>query len=351
MVSHVKRRNFVRSVGAGLAVGTAGCIGNISGGGGVEMTVAECMPEDHEIRRFQWNFFQERVEELTDGEIEFDIHPGGALGDCPENLSLIRDGTADIATLITAFYTDQLPLHTIPGLPGSFQDPVHGAEAFWPVSQPGNFFYENEIADFGIRPAAVATTSPFNIFTTDDVGQITEFEDWEDVTARSAGGATSRLLEALGATPVEIPAADMYSALQSGTINAAVTAAAAMVSYGLEDFVDYGTTNISLGTIPFGYYMNDDSWEALSEEHQEAFQQAGEEAATNTGEEYNGANESVRQELEEEGTLEAYEIPSDVTDEMDPIMADVETQWVDSLEHPDAEEGYEVWEDSLADVR
>ena len=76
-----------------------------------------------------------------------------------------------------------------------------------------------------------------------------KLDDWKGKRVRALGGM-GKAMEAVGAVPTTMPASEVYTALQRGTIDAvAFSYTYAFASFKVEELASWYTTNMSLGSI------------------------------------------------------------------------------------------------------
>jgi TRAP-type C4-dicarboxylate transport system substrate-binding protein len=97
------------------------------------------------------------------------------------------------------------------------------------------------------------------------------------VPSRNAG----LVVEAWGATPVSMPAPEIYNAMQTGVIDGAMIDATTLGAFKLKEVTKYITTGMDSTISSFFLIMNRDSFAALSEPNQKALLKVGREAAIN----------------------------------------------------------------------
>ncbi|WP_281354747.1 TRAP transporter substrate-binding protein DctP [Chelativorans alearense] len=83
---------------------------------------------------------------------------------------------------------------------------------------------------------------------------------------RVSGSVPGALVEAFGATPVQMPAGEMYNALQTGLIDGIVTGASAVNDFKLDEVANSYSVGAPLGHIMFYLVMNEARYEGLSQE-------------------------------------------------------------------------------------
>jgi TRAP-type C4-dicarboxylate transport system substrate-binding protein len=88
-------------------------------------------------------------------------------------------------------------------------------------------------------------------------------EDWDGLLVQAISPSTAALIEAMGAAPVTgMPYTESYSLLEKGTVEAVITAPAAMRIFGLTDAAKNISLSYSVCAL-HGYSINLDAWDDL----------------------------------------------------------------------------------------
>ncbi len=160
-------------------------------------------------------FFKEKVEAATNGDLEISLHPAGELGNSPTMLQGARLGTIDIVLTGNPYFTAFAPQVNLLDLPFLFQSADHayavldgeiGAELMNSINQSnlqGLAFWEIGFRNLtnSVRPVATpADLEGLKLRTTPNPAHIEAFR-------------------ILGANPAPMPFSEVYSALQTGTID------------------------------------------------------------------------------------------------------------------------------------
>lgn len=349
------RRSYLQIAGGSmLGAGVAGCVGgNGNGNGGNNdnvIEVADFLPENHHIRKFSLLPYVERVKELTDDEVEFELHFAGSLGGSGEMLSMAREGIADITICPPAYFPGELPLGQVGNLPGTFLDTEVANEAFWHLTN--DVLYEEELKDLNLRPVFTTLEAPYQ------VGSLTgepliEMDDWDGLSVRSTGGIMSITIESLGASPVEISPEDIYTSAERGVVDVIPLGQASVEAYDLWDFYSHWSTNVNLGSWGAFWAMNHDTWDGLSENIQDAFLTAAEEKAPEMGADYEEYHTSLHPEFEDRG-IELYEVPDDDYQEWVSVMkSGAHNHWLAAANDRDlpGEKVLNEWTDRIEQYR
>ncbi|MGM0390016.1 MAG: hypothetical protein ACQEP0_16230 [Natrinema limicola] len=109
--------------------------------------------------------------------------------------------------------------------------------------------------------------------------------------------------------------------------------------------MDYGTTNVNTGSWVAFWVMNQERWDSIDDDTQEAMLTAAEEVAPETGAAFRDEEvDPLRDYFEDEG-IELYEVPDDDYEEWSDAMADAHDHWIDEMEdrgNP-GQEAYDMW--------
>lgn len=213
--------------------------------------------------------FQEAVTERTDGAVTFENYWAGALLGAPEQLSGVRDGTADIALIFGGNFPAELPVASwLLGLGldqgGSpLHDFVAGSAAIQEIVQD----YEpllTEFAGHNVKPLYWTSTVPFAPYCVEPAESEAAFAGRN---TRAAGVYQSGATEALGGVPVTLAFNEIYEGLQRGVIDCQLVNPGAYAAYGFEE--------VSPEFLPLpvisplgGYTVNLEFWESLQPELQ-----------------------------------------------------------------------------------
>ncbi|MDQ0338288.1 tripartite ATP-independent transporter DctP family solute receptor [Caldalkalibacillus uzonensis] len=239
--------------------------------------------------------FAELVNERSNGEIEVNFFPNGALGTERENFEAVRAG--DLEMVLGGYqgvdmYAPEYMFFTAPFL---FQSMEHMQAALY--GDLGEQMFA-EMADAGLQiigtniRGARHMTANKPIETPDDVKglnlRLPEIEAW------------IASWEAIGASPTPVALPELYGALQTGVVEASEGPYEQIYTFKLQEVQDYliNTGHIYEATF---MWMNKDLWDSLSPEHQQLIQEAAEEAMAYADAEAVSDAEQFYQELQEAG--------------------------------------------------
>jgi TRAP-type transport system periplasmic protein len=205
------------------------------------------------------------------GQIEIQVYPGGELGPGPvEQYTRALSGVADIVWGLAGYTSAQFPLSMIVELPGVVDAKGDGYKRVFAAMDD----IKGEFP--GTKPLALWTSEP-NVLIMKD-RQIKAPGDLAGLKIRVSGAVPGRVIEALGATPVQMPANEMYNALQTGLIDGILTGASAIRDFKLHEVANSYTTGPALGNILFYVVMNQAKYDALTDAQKAALDAASGEA-------------------------------------------------------------------------
>jgi TRAP-type C4-dicarboxylate transport system substrate-binding protein len=235
---------------------------------------------------------QSQTTEATGGSLVIEVYPGGELGPGPvEQYVRAVNGVADITWGLAGYTSSQFPLSMIVELPGVVDAAGSGYGAMWAA-------YDEYLAgEFpGTRPLALWTSEP-NVQIMKDK-EIRTPADIAGLKIRVSGAVPGQVIEALGATPVQRPATEMYNALQTGLIDGIMTGASAIRDFKVNEVADVYVTGPSLGNILFYVVMNEAKYQSLPDTEKAAIDAASGAGLSQSGEDnWNRVAEEVLDEL------------------------------------------------------
>ncbi|NSL50583.1 TRAP transporter substrate-binding protein [Calidifontibacillus erzurumensis] len=213
-------------------------------------------------------YFMEEVEKLTNGRVKFRMYLGGVLGGPNETLDNIITGLMDVGRGIHGYNAGKYPVTAVMNLP--FMAEGTGEELSIIAQKLHDTFPEIQGEYDDVKLLWIHAADPYAIITKGKA--VRKFEDVKGLRLRTPSEEGSRMLLSWGATPVSLPAPDIYDAIQKGVIDGGVLPIAAIKDFNLTDIVDYVTVGY-FNTNMFYVSMNKKSWEKLTPEEQELLEE------------------------------------------------------------------------------
>ncbi|MEB3420702.1 TRAP transporter substrate-binding protein [Salipiger marinus] len=225
-----------------------------------ELKYANWAPPFHTITAAQIEPLAEALDSGTSGAVTLRAFHGGELGAGPaDQFVRIVQGTADLGWGLPGYTSSQFPKSLILELPGALPLDQPGYAALWRAfggELKAEFPMTEVIALWGAEP---------NILMMKD-REVRSPEDLRGLKIRVAGSIAAEAMEALGATPVQIPMTQVYNGLQTGLIDGLVSGASVLSDFKLNEVVGSVTTGPNLGRLTFFTVMNKGVFDGLSDE-------------------------------------------------------------------------------------
>lgn len=209
----------------------------------------------------------QRIADASDGRIKIEIFPSMSLGGRPPQLpGQVRDGVVDMAWFVNAYAAGLFPRTEVFELPGVHQ----GSSAA--VNLAMQEMYDEYLAE-DFRDLVP-------LFQHVHGGQAIHMVDKEVRSPADLNGTKMRIpsrtgawiLEALGASPVQMPVGEIPTALSKKVVDGALIPFEIIPPLQLQEHTQYqieGPGGKRLGTTSFQVSMNVDSWNSLPEDLQQ----------------------------------------------------------------------------------
>lgn len=259
------------------------------------MRCSHQLPPAHHIAKVvdQW---AAEVEKLSEGELDVQVFGADSLVKANDNILSVAKGDIECAFSLNFQWGKTLPLMNVTVGPYT----MSSIEAWkkWPTSEAAAFL-EEKLADKGVRNIAWMFQTNVSVFTSKGK-PLLKPEDFQNVKMRGLGPAFDRSLSAMGASTVSMPGSEVYQALATGVIDAAITDVAAAYSRKYFEVQDHFTVVPVLAAYLHGY-VNPAWYDGLSDKSKAALKQAGEAASVWAIEASQAASADAPKQLEEKG--------------------------------------------------
>jgi TRAP-type C4-dicarboxylate transport system substrate-binding protein len=132
---------------------------------------------------------------------------------------------------------------------------------------------------------------------------INKVEDLAGMKIRSGGGISEEMARALGASAFVKPAPESYELLSSGVADGTFFPAESILSFKLGSVIKYATLFPGgFYSSAFGFFMNEDRWNKLSKQDQDAiWSVSGEPLARLAGKAWDAADAAAMEEMKRVG--------------------------------------------------
>ncbi|MEM1428516.1 MAG: TRAP transporter substrate-binding protein [Pseudomonadota bacterium] len=191
--------------------------------------------------------FADEVNRRAEGRLRIDVFPSGQLFGIRDQLGAVTSGAVEIGGIVPivsfAPINENYNVTAYPGLFGSYEQ----QRAFFMETDVGRAIWDD-----------IATRSNTTLLMYNPVGPVMAFsganelssvEAMEGLSARALIRSERPLWEALGANTVSLPTGEVYTALQTGMINALNSPPGSIAAYSWWEY-------LSFGQLPYQYFSD-----------------------------------------------------------------------------------------------
>ena len=229
------------------------------------LTMSSWVSPSHLLTKDVLAVWGQQVEKATNGRVKLQMlpkHPSAA----PGTFDAVRDDLVDVS-YVTASYTPArhvLPL--VAELPGGGATSVINSVAYSRI----HWKYLQQVGEYkGVKLLGVFTHGPGQMFNTKRA--INRVEDLAGMKIRTGGGVAEEMARALGASAFVKPAPESYELLSSGVADGTFFPLESIISFKLDSVIKYATLFPGgFYSSSFGFFMNEDKWDKLSKQDQDA---------------------------------------------------------------------------------
>jgi TRAP-type C4-dicarboxylate transport system substrate-binding protein len=210
-----------------------------------------------------------RIEKETQGRVKIRHVFGGSLLK-PENMiEGLRGRTADIGTAVVSFFPGQLPISAT--LAGSIDMELgnkldmKGMTAITMKLVEEFPEFAGEYQKLGLKALFWVPTPPYGVITK---APVTKLDEFRGKKIRTFGNVIPQLVNAVGGVPLSVAFGEIYTSLQTGVLDGALTDPPAMLVGRFDEVAKNAVvTGPNLGALtmiaPVAYIVNLDSWNRI----------------------------------------------------------------------------------------
>ncbi len=271
-------------------------------------------------------FMNQRLEELSGGEVKIDIYPSAVLGKEVESIEQLQNGSLAMTCQSVAALENFIPSMATFSLPYVFRDADH----FWNVLD-GNI--GDELKRSGekkfLRGLCFYDAGSRNFYTKDK--PIRTPADLKGMKIRVMNSATAMaMVEALGGSPTPIAYGELYSALAQGTVDGAENNPPSFLSTKHYEVCKHFSLD-GHSRIPDTLLMSSRVWDKLSPQVQGWVLQAANESSDFQRDLWRKDTERALEQVAKEG-VEIYDVDTSIFSKMvQPMLDAVENSEVKNL--------------------
>ncbi len=207
------------------------------------------------------------VSDKTGGRVQITPYWAGSLVSLADSFDAVREGSADIANVVAAAHSGKIPDLSAWEPVGAYpvgDKYLAALDKTDPVMKA--IFDEQKIVFLWqqFSPGVVIITKTKHVKGPDD---------YKGLKVRAAGRWQSSQMKALGASPVALDPGEQYMAIQTGTVDGALSVNNLVLSLKLDEVAPY-ITEYGMAVNLTTYAMNKGAWDKLSDADKKAIQEA-----------------------------------------------------------------------------
>ncbi len=262
------------------------------------------------------NYFTSEVKKRTNGGVEIETIWSDGLAKVMELPDAVRLGTADLGYLLPCYKMETFPyfsttmvVHFSVIVPVTKDINIKGlkvyrqlAEEFPEVKDEMRKQNQLMLADNFYEPETILSRKP--------VTSLSQMKGWK---VRTWGYMTPKVVSAIGAVPVSIPAVETYDAMSKGMAEGTIATLETTHRYKYTEVAKYWNESLTrvIPAWPFSYALtiNLDVWNKLPKNFQDIMLKAGEEASGKHGEWMTDIAPVYLKELTEQRGMVLYKVP------------------------------------------
>ena len=179
--------------------------------------------------------FAAEVEKKTNGQLKFEIYPSGSLVKPVEQWGAMANGSLDMSLYPLAYAGGRVPelnIGLMPALVTSYEQGLRWKDA--PIGKELTRIVEEKgvkIITWVWQAGGIASRAK-PVISPDDV---------KGLKFRGGSKEMDVMLKAAGASPTNVPSSEIYSAMQSGVLDAAITSSTSLISFRLHETSNFLT--------------------------------------------------------------------------------------------------------------
>ncbi len=228
--------------------------------------------EDSDFRSELAQTFADRVSEETDGQVTVQIFPNSSLVESTEQYDAMMQGSLDMSVFPLDYASGRVPDFSVTLMPALVRN--HEVAQSWQDAEIGTRI-EEVVEENGAKiltwvwNAGAVGSKGDPVVSPDDVSS--------GMTMRAAGSYVEEMLQEAGAGISSLPSNEIYTAMQTGVLDAAVTSTGSFASFNLQEQVK-SFTSPTENTFWFMFeplIISTETFDELCPEQQEAVEAVG----------------------------------------------------------------------------
>lgn len=216
-------------------------------------------PATSSINQEVFEPWAKQIESESNGRLKVELYPSATLSKADVTYDAAVKGTVDIGSQAHGYTNGRFPLTQIAELPGLSSTATQMGCILQTLYEDGTLASEYEDSHvlfmYGAGPGALHTTNKL----------IKTPEDMKGMRIRRPSAVAGDIIESMGASPVGLPANDMYTSLQRGVVDGLSFPWEAVTTFKIDEVTKYHT-NIPFYSSGLMVAMNKDTYNRLPDD-------------------------------------------------------------------------------------
>ena len=234
-----------------------------------EIMLAHNQPTEHPVHK-SLKIFKDRLEKESHGQIKVNIYPNGQLGSEREAIEMTQTNAIQMTKVSAGALESFSPTYSLFNMPYLFESEDNYRHVMKRKNVQDAFFKSTD--DQGFLGITYYDAGMRNIYTKDK--KIKDNKDLKGLKIRVQPGKTSvDLIKSLGGTPTPMDYGEVYTAMQSGVIDAAENNETSLTTNNHGEVAkNYYYTEHA--TVPDILIMNKETYDSLTKQQQKWLEDA-----------------------------------------------------------------------------
>jgi TRAP-type C4-dicarboxylate transport system substrate-binding protein len=238
--------------------------------GGAEIRLKGVSNSRPQVQFRMWEWMEAELPKRTGAQVKLDVTSLPELGLTGfELVRVMKAGLVDVADVLPTYVSGDVPLIEGVDLPGFFSleefDKSHKAHLAWHKVMKANEAKLGGVfvGSYGYAYQVLYSRKP-----------VQSLADLRGMKVRVFGAAQTDFIKALGAEPVSLPVAEVYTALERGTVDAAITGTIAGFSLKWFEVTKY-MVDLQIGPVMIAMVVSKRTWDKLPAGIRKAMEDVG----------------------------------------------------------------------------
>ena len=289
----------------------------------IELKAGDFQSTQHVLSKDGIVHWMRAVEQKTGGKVKFTHFPSEQAAKARGLPDAVKSGALDAALTGPLYNTDRLPLNSVTGLAGTYGSSVGGSPVLHEMTRKGPL--ADEFEGEGVIAVFSVVLPPYQILLKSKEARTVK--DFAGLKIRTGGTTQALTARALGASGINLPGPEVYTALERGTVDGVIFPLSSVPGYNLQEVSKYISTNASFGGFGITMIMNKGVFAKLPADVQAAVLTAGDETMKHLAKAQDDSIEALLKEWKAKGIV-LFQYSPEQLEAISKAMVSVNEEWV-----------------------